>query len=73
VPFRRAGFGLDPWAFDPVVSDFADIGRSEYLRAAIDGGVRRSVATAIGQALVERERNLSDLRVFKLECIIELR
>jgi Glycogen recognition site of AMP-activated protein kinase len=67
------GFGLDPWAFDPVVSDFADIGRSEYLRTAIDGGVRRSDATAIGQALVERERSLEDLRVFKLECIIELR
>lgn len=68
-----AGFGLDPWAFDPVVSDFADIGRSEYLRGAIDGGVRRSDATAIGRALVERERTLADLRVFKLECIIELR
>jgi hypothetical protein len=68
-----AGFGLDPWAFDPVVSAFADIGRSEYLRTAIDDGVRRSQATAIGQALVDRERSLEDLRLFKLECVIELR
>ncbi|HXV12826.1 MAG TPA: glycogen-binding domain-containing protein [Candidatus Krumholzibacteria bacterium] len=68
-----AGFGLDPWAFDPVISDFADLGRSEFLRDAIAGGVRRSDATAIGRALVERERALSDLRLFKLECVIELR
>lgn len=68
-----AGFGLDPWAFDPVISDFADIGRTEYLREALAGGVRRSDATVIGQALVEREQELSDLRLFKLECIIDLR
>ncbi len=68
-----AGFGLDPWAFDPVVSEFADVGRSEFLRDAIAGGVRRSAATAIGQALVLRERALSDLQLFKLECVIELR
>ena len=68
-----AGFGLDPWAFDPVTGDFGDIGRTEYLRDALAGGVRRSDATAIGQALVERERQLSDLRLFKLECVIELR
>jgi hypothetical protein len=55
------------------VSAFADIGRSEYLRTAIDDGVRRSQATAIGQALVDRERSLEDLRLFKLECVIELR
>jgi hypothetical protein len=67
-----AGFGLDPWAFDPVVSDFADLGRSEYLRDAIRGGVRRSEAAAIGNALIERERSLEDLRLFKLECVIEL-
>jgi hypothetical protein len=69
----NAGFGLDPWAFDPVVSAFADNGRTEYLRDAIANGVRRSDATSIGQTLVERERSLSDLRLFKLECVIELR
>lgn len=68
-----AGFGLDPWAFDPVISDFADIGRTEFLREALAGGVRRSDATVIGQSLVERERQLSDLRLFKLECVIDLR
>lgn len=69
----NAGFGLDPWAFDPVVSAFADNGRTEYLREAIANGVRRSDATSIGRALVERERSLSDLGLFKLECVIELR
>jgi hypothetical protein len=69
----NAGFGLDPWAFDPVVSAFADNGRTEYLREAIADGVRRSEATSIGRALVERERSLSDLGLFKLECVIELR
>ncbi|MCI0451454.1 MAG: glycogen-binding domain-containing protein [Candidatus Latescibacteria bacterium] len=68
-----AGFGLDPWAFDPVTSDFADLGRSEFLRDAIAGGVRRSDATTIGRALIERERALSDLQLIKLECVIELR
>ncbi len=68
-----AGFGLDPWAFDPVVSEFADVGRLNVLREAIAGGVNRSEATAIGTALVERERSISDLRLFKLECVIELR
>jgi hypothetical protein len=68
-----AGFGLDPWAFDPVISDFADIGRSEFLRQAIAGGVRRSDATSIGESLIEFERELQDLRLFKLECVIELR
>ena len=67
-----AGFGLDPWAFDPIVSEFADLGRSEYLREALRGGVRRSEAPAIGNALIERERSLEDLRLFKLECVIEL-
>lgn len=68
-----AGFGLDPWAFDPVISAFADRGRTEFLRDAIAQGVHRSDATAIGQSLIERERALSDLRLFKLECVIELR
>ncbi len=69
----NAGFGLDPWAFDAVVSDFADNGRTEFLRGAIANGVRRSDATAIGEALVERERALADSRLFKLECVIHLR
>lgn len=68
-----AGLGLDPWAFDPIVSEFADLGRTEFLRTAIAGGVRRSDGAAIGATLVERERQLSDLRLFKLECVIELR
>ena len=68
-----AGFGLDPWVFDPVIGEFADIGRSEFLRQAIAGGVRRSDATEIGAALIELERALEDVNLFKLECIIELR
>ena len=68
-----AGFGLDPWVFDPVISDFADIGRSEFLRQAIAGGVRRSDATQIGQSLIGFERALEDLNLIKLECVIELR
>ncbi len=69
----NAGFGLDPWAFDSVVNEFADNGRTEFLRGAIANGVRRSAAHAIGAALVERERALSDLQLFKLECVIDLR
>jgi hypothetical protein len=67
-----AGVGLDPWVFDPVISDYADIGRSEFLRTVLSGGVRRSRADAIVTDLIERERALEEAGVFKLECVIDL-
>ena len=45
------GFGFDPVVFDPVVGDYADIGRTEYLRGAIDKGVRRSDASPLLQGM----------------------
>jgi hypothetical protein len=69
----NAGFGFDPWVFNPVTSEYADIGRTEFLRDAIAGGVRRSEAAQIGAALIERERALADIRWFKLECVVDLR
>jgi hypothetical protein len=67
-----AGVGFDPNVFDPVISDYADIGRSEFLRAVLADGVRRSRADAIVADLVGREEELEAAGVFKLECVIDL-
>jgi hypothetical protein len=68
----RAGWGFDPWVFDPVIGDYAGIGRTEYLRAVVADGVRRSGAAGTAAALVSRERALEDAGVFKIECVIDL-
>jgi hypothetical protein len=69
-----AGFGFDPLVFDPVTSEYADIGYTEYLRgAALNRGVRRSRADDIVRALVAGERSLEDAGVFKLELVVDLR
>ena len=66
------GFGFDPVVFDPVVGDFADIGRTEYLRGAIENGVRRSRASPLLESLRGLETSLDGLDTIKLECVIQL-
>ncbi len=68
----NAGFGFDPVVFDPVISDYADIGREEFLRGALDGGYARSRSSAISQGLLARERALEDVRAIKVEVIVRL-
>jgi len=68
----NAGLGYDPWVFDPVISDYAAVGRSEFLRSVLAGGVRRERAPALVADLIEREGRLEDAGVFKLECVIDL-
>jgi hypothetical protein len=64
------GFGLDPVVLDPVVNDYADIGREEYLREAIPAGFTRDQAGVLGGRLRERENSLEGYRVVKLEVIL---
>jgi len=66
------GFGFDPVVFDPVVGDYADIGRTEYLRGAIENGVRRSRASPLLESLRGLEASLEDIDMIKLECVIDL-
>jgi len=66
------GFGFDPVVFDPVVGDYADIGRTAYLRGAIENGVRRSRASPLLDGLRGLETSLEDLDTIKLECVIQL-
>jgi hypothetical protein len=66
------GAGFDPVVFDPVIGDYADIGRTEFLRGAIAGGVRRSASGALLDGLREREAALDGTATIKLECVIEL-
>lgn len=68
-----AGFGFDPLVFDRVLSEYADIGTTEFLRGALAGGVTRSRADDIVRSLIERERALEDAAVFKLELVVDLR
>lgn len=67
------GFGFDPIVFDPVIGDYADIGRTEFLRESIAAGVRRSDAGALLDRLRDREVALEDIGTIKLECVIELK
>jgi hypothetical protein len=64
------GFGLDPVVLDPVVNLYADIGREEYLRAAIPGDLTRETSGEMGERLGRQEALLEDLRVVKLEVIL---
>ncbi len=66
------GFGFDPVVFDPVVGDYADIGRTGYLRGTIESGVRRSDAAPLLESLRGLETSLEDLGTIKLECVIQL-
>jgi hypothetical protein len=64
------GFGLDPVVLDPVVNEYADIGRSEYLRRAIPSDLTRNDSAALGENLRRREEGLEDVRAVKLEVIL---
>jgi Glycogen recognition site of AMP-activated protein kinase len=66
------GVGFDPVVFDPVGGDYADIGRTEYLRGAIDDDVRRSRASRLLESLRGLETSLEELDTIKLECVIQL-
>ena len=68
----NAGFGFDPFVFDPVISDYADIGREEALREALAGGFARSRAGTIAGALQAREQALADVRLIKVEFVVRL-
>lgn len=67
------GFGFDPVVFDPVTSEYGDIGYTEFLRGALGSGVSRSGADDLVRALIERERLLEDAAVFKVELVVDLR
>jgi hypothetical protein len=64
------GLGLDPVVLDPVTNRYADIGRDEYLRAAIPGDVTRGDAGRMKERLGRQEALLEDLRAVKLEVIL---
>jgi hypothetical protein len=68
-----AGYGFDPLVFNPVTSEYNEIGYTEFLRGALANGVARSRADDIVRGLVEQERRLEDASVFKLELIVDLR
>ena len=64
------GYGLDPVVLDPVVNRYADIGRDEYLRAAIPGDLTRDTYGDMARRLGTQERLLEGLRSVKLEVIV---
>ena len=64
------GFGLDPVILDPVVNDYADIGREEYLRRAIPADLTREGYGVLGENLRRQEERLEDARTVKLEVIL---
>ena len=64
------GWGFDPVVFDPVVSDYMDIGRTEVLRRSLDGGVTRDDARNVGRELLSLERLLQDAQTIKLEVVV---
>lgn len=63
------GWGFDPLVYDPVVNDYHDIGRTRWLRGALDGAVRRA-GDELGARLVDRERRLEATNAVKLECVV---
>jgi hypothetical protein len=67
------GYGFDPLVFNPVTAEYNDIGYTEFLRSALNGGVARSRADDIVRALIEQERRLEDASVFKIELVVDLR
>jgi hypothetical protein len=66
------GFGFDPFVFDPVISDYADIGREQALRASLDGGFARSRAGVVTADVRARENTLADVRLIKVEFVVRL-
>jgi len=64
------GYGYDPVVFDPVINDYAHIGRNEVVRSALGDSVRRSGATSIGARVLDEERALEDAQAIKLECVV---
>lgn len=64
------GYGFDPVVFDPVTNLYADIGREEFLRQAIAGGVSRDEAVATGRRLIAREQALEAVNTIKVECVV---
>lgn len=68
--YVNLGVGFDPTVFDPVITDYNNIGRSEEIRGALATGVRRSNAATIGAGVLEAERGLEDATTIKLECVI---
>lgn len=63
------GWGFDPLVYDPVVNEYHDIGRTRWLRGALDGAVR-GAGDELGARLVERERRLEATNAVKLECVV---
>jgi hypothetical protein len=55
-----------------VISDYADIGRQQTLRAALDNGFARSRAASIAADVQAQEQILADVRLIKLEIIVRL-
>ncbi|HET6350011.1 MAG TPA: hypothetical protein VFH88_13105, partial [Candidatus Krumholzibacteria bacterium] len=68
-----AGYGFDPLVFNPVTSEYADIGYTEYLRDVLAGGVDRTRADDIVRSLIAREHSLQGAGVFKVELVVDLR
>ena len=66
----NVGWGFDPLIFDEVINEFNLIGRRSEIRGALDDGVRRSEAAAIGGRVIEIERRLEGTNAIELECII---
>jgi hypothetical protein len=64
------GWGFDPVVFDPVVSDYMDIGRTEVLRQSLDDGASRDRADEIGGRLLSLERSLRNVQTIKLEVVV---
>jgi len=64
------GWGFDPVVFDPVVSDYMDIGRTEALRQSLVGGVTRDEAAATGARLLSLEQLLQNVQTIKLELVV---
>jgi hypothetical protein len=64
------GWGFDPVVFDPVVSDYMDIGRTELLRQSLGSGVTRDDAAAAGARLLSLEQQLQSVQTIKLEVVV---
>jgi hypothetical protein len=64
------GWGFDPVVFDPVVSDYMDIGRTEVLRRSLEDGVTRDDAAAIGRELLSLEELMQNVQTIKLEVVV---
>jgi hypothetical protein len=64
------GWGFDPVVFDPVVSDYMDIGRTRWLRQSLESGVTRDGAAATGAGLLSLEKQLQAVQTIKLELVV---